>query len=291
MGWFLVGAAYLTTAMYVDAAMWYPAGDEDETTGDGFWERGETLLFEQPARIDAGVAAVADSVAGAPEMYFLGFAGYGEGRVFAEEIKLAAQVVGQRFATVARELLLVNDRRDLDSLPLATTASLGYALRGLANRMDVEEDILFLALSSHGSEGTLAVLNGPLMLQELSDEALAEALGASGIRWRVIVISACHAGSFVDALKNPDTIIITAAAADRTSFGCSDERDLTYFGEAFYRDALPGAETLRAAFEIADEAISRREAAEAKRASDPQAYFGEALERHLDENFGAPDPE
>ena len=76
--------------------------------------------------------------------------------------------------------------------------------------------------------------------------------------------------------------MITASAADKTSFGCSDERDLTYFGEAFYRDALPGAKSLRDAFDTAKADIGAREKREdIEEASGPQAFFGEAIERHL----------
>ena len=53
--------------------------------------------------------------------------------------------------------------------------------------------------------------------------------------------------------------MITAAAKNRPSFGCWDDRDLTYFGEGFYRDALPAAPTLRAAFERRGREIKRRE--------------------------------
>lgn len=176
---------------------------------------------------------------------------------------------------------LLAARRDLDSQPIATAASLRYALRELAPKMNVDEDILFLSLSSHGSEDYLSVSNEPLMLQDLTDEGLADALRDSGIKWRVIVISACHSGSFIDALRDPNTVVITAAAADRTSFGCSDDRDLTYFGEAFYRDALPGALSLRQAFETAVDTIGARERRENIRASHPQAHFGEAIERKL----------
>jgi len=138
-------------------------------------------------------------------------------------------------------------------------------------------------LSSHGSEdASLSVSNKPLTLKDLTDEELAAALRESGIKWRVIVISACYSGSFIDALRDPNTIVITAAAADRTSFGCSDSRDLTYFGEAFYRDALPEALSLREAFETAAKAISRREHTEGVDASNPQAHFGEAIERKLE---------
>jgi hypothetical protein len=103
----------------------------------------------------------------------------------------------------------------------------------------------------------------------------------SGIKWRVIVISACHSGSFIDELSNPNAIVITASAPDKTSFGCSDDRDLTYFGEAFYRDALPGAKSLREAFDTASADIAAREKREDIDASEPQAFFGEEIERHL----------
>ena len=86
---------------------------------------------------------------------------------------------------------------------------------------------------------------------------------------------------FIESLKNPQTIVITAAAADRTSFGCSNDRDLTYFGEAFYRDALPEAHSLRDAFEKAKTAIGARERQEHAAASKPQAYFGAEMEAKL----------
>jgi hypothetical protein len=125
-------------------------------------------------------------------------------------------------------------------------------------------------------------------MQQLTGEDLSAALEASSIKRRIIVISACHAGAFIPQLKNPNSIIITAAAAEMTSFGCSDDRDLTYFGEAFYRDALPKAQNLQDAFEKAKETIGLREKQEHQKASDPQAYFGSELQRVLDENPMSP---
>jgi Peptidase C13 family len=218
-------------------------------------------------------------------MFFVGFAGVASQRVFAEEIKFGAKVVAERFAVKDRQLLLLNDRRDLTAFPIGTVTSLTYGLKLIGQKMNPDRDILFLALSSHrSSDPQLSVSNGTLGLQQLTGEDLSAALQASGIKRRIIVISACHAGAFIPQLKNPDTIIITAAAADKTSFGCSDDRDLTYFGEAFYRDALPKAQTLQDAFEQAKEAIGLREKQEHQKASDPQAYFGSDLERILAEN-------
>jgi hypothetical protein len=159
---------------------------------------------------------------------------------------------------------------------------LRYALRGLASRMNLDRDVLILAISSHGSEDSaIVVANSELPLRDLTAEELAEALRDSGIRWRVIIISACYAGGFLKSLSDPQTIVITAAAADRTSFGCSSDSDLTYFGEAFYRDALPGARSMRDAFESAKAAIAARERREHVDASHPQAYFGAKMEAKL----------
>jgi hypothetical protein len=211
------------------------------------------------------------------------------GRGFAEEIKLGAKSVGARFNVKDRQLLLLNDRRDLTTFPLATVTSLAYGLKQIGQKMNPDRDILFLALSSHGSsDPELSVSNAALDLQRLTGEELSAALQASGIKRRVIVISACHAGAFIPPLKNPDTIIITAAAAEKTSFGCSDDRDLTYFGEAFYRDALPKAKNLQDAFNEAKQAIALREVQEGQKPSDPQAYFGDSLERVLAENPMSP---
>ena len=148
--------------------------------------------------------------------------------------------------------------------------------------MSLDRDVLFLSISSHGAEDkAIVVSNAQLPLNDLTDEDLAAALDESGIKWRVIIISACYAGGFIDTLKNPWTIVITAAAADRTSFGCASDRDLTYFGEALYRDALPGAHSLRAAFDAATAAIAARERSEHIDASNPQAYFGPEIEAKL----------
>lgn len=277
----VVVAWLLTECFFVDPSVWYVPDLDAYADYSEYWDQGESLLFEQPARLDAAIAEIAPPDGESPAAFFVGFAGYGEERVFAEEIKLAARALGESYGSSDRSVLLLNDRRDLDSEPIATVASLRYALREVAAKMDVDEDVLFLSLSSHGSEDSLSVSNGPLMLQDLTDEGLAAALHDSGIKWRVIAISACHSGSFIDALQNPNTVIITAAAADRTSFGCSDNRDLTYFGEAFYRDALPRAASLREAFEMAVDAVGERERREDIEASRPQARFGEAIERKL----------
>lgn len=274
---------------YWSASVWLPAPSGDEEDFDTSYRKSESLLFDQRSKIDAVVQRFDPSPEASPRVFFVGFAGVARQRVFAEEIKFGEKIVASRFNVKDRQLLLLNDRRDLTTFPIGTVTSLTYGLKLVGQRMDPNRDILFLALSSHGSaDPLLSVSNGSLGLQQLTGEDLSAALQASGIKRRIIVISACHAAAFIPHLKNPDTIIIAAAAADKTSFGCSDDRDLTYFGEAFYRDALPKAQNLEDAFRLAKEAIALRETQEHQKASEPEAYFGGELQRVLDANPMAP---
>ncbi len=101
--------------------------------------------------------------------------------------------------------------------------------------------------------------NGDLPLNNVEPDEIRRALDASGIQWRVIIVSACYAGTFIEPLKTDHTLVITAADAEHTSFGCADDRELTYFGEAFLRDALPRASSLGEAFQTASKAIREQE--------------------------------
>lgn len=278
----LGGYLWLGQVMDLRPTFWAPPDNVDAPDSSMSAEVAEELLFDQQGRLDEALEAVVPAAAGRPTVFFVGFAGVASQKVFAEEIKLAAHVVAERFDSASRQLLLINDHRDVDSYPLATVSGLHYGLGELAKKMDPERDILFLALSSHGSdEPLLSVTNGILPLQQVTGDNLAAALRDSGIKWRIIVISACHAGAFIAPLRDPYTVLITAAAADRTSFGCADDRDLTYFGEAFYRDALPKARNLQEAFALTRSAIAKREQAEGVTPSEPQAYFGEQIEQLL----------
>jgi hypothetical protein len=277
LGLMLIGYQFAEQHTYWSASVWLPAPAKDEDYPSSR-ATAETLLFDQRSKIDQDIKAMQAPAGEEPKIYFVGFAGVGEQRVFAEEIKLAARTVARRFDVGDRQLLLINDRRDIVRYPIATNASLAYALKELGEKMNRERDILFLALSSHGSASPLlSVTNGSVSLEQLTGKELREALDKSGIKRKIIVISACHAGAFIPVLSDSNSIIITAAAAEKASFGCSDDRDLTYFGEAFYRDALPIAGDLPSAFENAKRAIGLREKQENESASDPQAYFGSEM--------------
>ena len=148
--------------------------------------------------------------------------------------------------------------------------------------MDKNEDVLFLYLTSHGSrEHELSVSFWPLALNDITPEKLRTMLDDAGIKWRVIVVSACYSGGFIKALENDNTLIATASAADKTSFGCSNDAEFTYFGEALFKNQLAHQHSFITAFQNAQTEISKREQAEKIEASQPQLSIGKAIQAQL----------
>jgi hypothetical protein len=252
-----------------------------ETADDS--DEAEALFYDQPARIAAAVARVTPTQPGKPGVYFVGFAGDGDQGIFRREAQFASEVFGARYGSQDRTALLINDIDDRDSYPLASLAGLTQILKALATRMNPQADVLVLFLTSHGSQDGLEVENGSLPLAQLAPTDLREALDQSGIRWRIVVVSACYAGVFIDALKTDTTAVVTAADAGHSSFGCEDDRELTWFGEAFLKDALPRSASLEAAFQQAAALIARREDSEHEIHSNPQLYIGPLMRRKLAE--------
>jgi Peptidase C13 family len=246
-------------------------------------EAARAVLAQQPARVAAEVGRIVPRVAGTANVFFLGFAGYGEQRVFRKEAELARQVFGDRFGSLHRSVELVNDVHDRTTYPLATYDNLRQALELIGRRMQ-RDDVLVLVLTSHGSaDDGLAVTNGDLADDALSPRDVRRALDAAGIRWRVIIASACYAGIFIRPLRTDTSLIMTAADARHSSFGCADDRDLTYFGEALLKDSMPSACSLEEAFARARVIIRRREDDEGEIHSNPQLYVGARMRVKLHE--------
>jgi len=243
----------------------------------------EALLYDQPARIASVVERVTPSEPGTPRVYFVGFAGDADPEVFSRETQFARQAFAGRFGSADRSVLLINDAGDRDTWPLASLSGLDQTLKLLATRMDPAQDVLVLFLTSHGSEDGLEVRNGSLPLAQIDPEDLREALDDSGIRYRVVIVSACYAGVFIEALKSDTSAVVTAADATHSSFGCQEDRELTWFGEAFLKDSLPEASSLEDAFAHAARLIAQREDAEHEVHSNPQLFVGPAMRAKLRE--------
>ena len=213
--------------------------------------------------------------------YFLGVAGASYQDVFRYEIDRIKEQFDTRFGTFGRSIELVNNPETLTKTPIASKTSMQLALQRIGQQMNHESDVLFLYMTSHGLPNRFEMSNDPIDLEDIDPKWLKETLDKSGIRWKVIVISACYSGSFVPALQSPDTLIITASAADRTSFGCSNEADYTYFGRAFFDQAMREQHSLKAAFQQAAETVTKWENAQGFQSSEPQWVIGKNMELML----------
>jgi hypothetical protein len=283
---FVIAAPFLMRSLDLDTRLWLTDDVEEQQADDTSGE--EALLYDQPARLVAATQRMEPRDPANPNVFYLGFAGDGEQDIFKREEQFAQQVLGEHFGSEDRSVDLINDNDDRDSYPLATVSALQQSLKLIASRMDVDQDVLVLMLTSHGSRDGLAVVNGTLPLMQLSPSDLQRALESSGIKWRVVIVSACYAGVFADALRGDDTLVITASDADHSSFGCDDERDLTYFGEAFLKDSVPTTKTMEDAFKKAATLVRQRETQEGKTPSNPQMSIGANMREKLHGLEGQP---
>ena len=200
---------------------------------------------------------------------------FGGQAVFRREATGAAQIVANRFGA---DPVIV--RFNTKTGGAATVETLNATLQAQAKRMNGDSDILFLILTSHGSRDGLAVTAGR-MTETLKPSSLAEMLERTGIRYKVVIISACYSGVFIPRIADPDTLVITAADADHTSFGCEDKAKWTYFGDAFFNVALRQANNLKDAFLLARSLVSKRELRQGFEPSHPQMAGGRNVESLL----------
>lgn len=264
---------------------WYPTRDA-EADGSSVYDQinQEQLYYAQPDLLAAATRRLAPGRPGIADLYFVGFGGDGEEDVFMKEVRFAQRVFDAHFDTQRRSLALINNPATMGDTPLATYSNLNRALAHVGRIMDREEDVLFLFMTSHGSRKHELSVNFPnLRLNHITPTQLKAALDAAGIKWRVLVVSACYSGGFVEPLHDDYTLIATAAAADKTSFGCGTASDFTYFGKALLDEQLQTEYYLPAALEKAAESIKAREAAERKEHSDPRLSVGRAIAPKLRE--------
>jgi hypothetical protein len=267
-----------------------PYGDDNAAESKSAWGvAAEDAFYQQPRILARDLDAVKPGRPGAVDVFFVGVAGYGREDVFMREVDSVARLFRERFGAEGHAVRLVNNPKSVFDTPIATKTSLAASLKKIASVMDTEEDVLVLFMTSHGSQAHRFSLDlWPMQLHELDPKTLRVLLDDSGIRNRVVVVSACYSGGFVEALQDDHTLVITASAPDRNSFGCSNEATWTYFGKAYFDEALRADYSFIRAFETAKPAIEKRERQDEYTPSDPRISIGakivprlEQLERQL----------
>ena len=241
----------------------------------------EAAFYQQPTLLAQALNSIDANIPGKTDWYFMGVAGFAEQDVFRSEINKVRQLFDVRFGTSGHSLALINNTYSWMDEPVASKTSILRGLKRIGQQMNADEDVLFMTLSSHGNQDLFQLSNPPLAMENIDPAWLRDALDASGIRWRVIVVSACYSGSFIDELASPTTVVITASAADKASFGCTNTAEMTYFGQAFFAESLRENTSFAAAFNDAKLRVSEREGFMGFEPSEPQMAVGSLMKTAL----------
>ncbi len=228
----------------------------------------------QPRLMAAETAGIRPGVPGRTELFAVLAAWYPDQRVFLREVNAAGRILAGRFGAGGRVVTLANSMVAPLAHPLATAGNLEAAIEAVRGKMNLGEDVLMVYLTSHGGPWVIAGDNPALGTRDLGARELALVLDQAGVPNTVTVISACRSGSFVPLIAGPDRLVITAAAADRNSFGCSDDNDWTWFGEAFFDTALRHTRSLPGAFARAAAVVGKWERRDHEIPSRPQMAEG-----------------
>jgi hypothetical protein len=206
---------------------------------------------------------------GVVDAYILSFGLWGEQSVFESEAKGAARVLEGRLDAKGRSVVRFNGKKRFGARPEAVLAAAEAAGRTL----DPEEDVAVLVLTSHGGPDGIGLVMGRDR-RLVTPKDVGQILDLTRARHRVLIVSACYSGIFAKQLADPRTLVITAAAADKPSFGCRDGATWTYFGEAFFHRALRAEARLDQAFARARQLVTEREKREGFDPSNPQIAGG-----------------
>jgi hypothetical protein len=135
----------------------------------------------------------------------------------------------------------------------------------------------FFYFTSHGAPDGLVFgdfLLPPEAMAAMIDETCAE-------RPTVVIVSACYSGVFIPALAADNRMILTAARPDRSSFGCSEDLEYTFFDQCVLQ-SLSSATTFAVLALRTRACVGAREQKEnVSPPSEPQLFVGNRLEPQL----------
>jgi hypothetical protein len=264
--------------------LWYPLKSNNKKVSSTHDINIESVYYSQNIILKKKTDRLLEGITGETDLFFIGFAGDASEDVFMNETKSAQAIMDQRLNTFGRSMVLINNQKTVENIPLANSHNLKTSLKQIAELMSIDEDILVLFLTSHGSEDHYLTANfPPFKLNNLNADTINAALNAAGIKWRIIIISACYSGGFIKPLTDPYTLLITASNATQNSFGCGHDGQYTYFGDAYLENGLKQTRSFMQAFKVAKEIILKREKKEGLENSDPQIMIGPEIEKKLNQ--------
>lgn len=197
--------------------------------------------------------------------------------VFEREATQAEAILREHFNADGRSIILsAGSGQGERRYPAANANNIAAAIGQVGSLIDPNEDLVVVFITSHGApDGSAALRETNRLAAALRPTHMRDMLSQAGIRNRVVIVSACFSGAFIAPLMDENTIVLTAAAPDRTSFGCQPSRDWTFFGDAYFNHAVRGGASLVPAFDQAKTLIEQWEREQhLSPPSNPQRHVG-----------------
>jgi Peptidase C13 family len=238
--------------------------------------RSAAWYLAQHQRLGTAIATLQPQRTGVIDTYVVSI-GLDSDAVFGREAGEAAKVLARRYGATGRTIFLAAGADDQNSgTPQGSPPNLATALAAVAAKMNLKEDVLILFATTHGDPNSgLAYRDGNKGVGMIAPLRLATLLDDLGFERRMILLSACYAGVFLPLLTNENSVIVTAAASNRTSFGCAPGNDWTFFGDALINNGLRKPQPFNKAAEEATALITQWENSKQLVASRPQTFIGE----------------
>jgi hypothetical protein len=281
----------LAATLLLAAAMAGPStsqtGFNNREAADNGWsmEQGRSAAWHlaQHKRLSSALATLKPQRPGAIDAYVVSI-GLDSDPVFAREAGEAEKVLARRYGAVGRSVFLAaGANSDGIGTPQGSPPSLATTLAAVAAKMNVKEDVLVLFATTHGDPRLgLVYRDGDAGAGMIAPKRLADMLDGLGIERRLIILSACYSGVFIPILSSDQSVIVTAASSQRTSFGCAPGNDWTFFGDALVNNALRKPQNLEKANDEARSLITLWEAGRGLIPSDPQIFVGANAKTWLD---------
>lgn len=274
----------LAAALVVATAMAGPStgqiGFNNREAAENGWSmeqaRSAAWHYAQHRRLSSALGTLQPQRQGIIDAYVVSI-GLDSDPVFGREAGEAQKVLARRYGAAGRSIFLAAGANNQTiGTPQGSPPNLATALAAVAAKMNVREDVLILFATTHGDPGLgLVYRDGNNAVGMIAPKRLAALLDDLGIERRMIILSACFSGIFVPALNSDQSVVITAASSQRTSFGCDPGNDWTFFGDAFINTALRKPQSLEKAAEEARSLILMWEAGRGLVPSEPQVFIGD----------------
>lgn len=207
-----------------------------------------------------------------PRLIFAGFALHSQAKAFRNDV-LAAEKLARQMDPNALILKLANPARDQPSdWPQATLENFELVMTKMAE-VARPQDRVMLLISTHSNPGTLNINIAGKNTAPITARGLSDALAPLAKTPTLVVLSACYSGAFLEPLRAPNRVVLTATDVHKASFKCQYPGEYTFFADALFNQAGAGSYRSRSGWAQPRSPSRRRKSASAWRHRRPRCLW------------------